>query len=167
MFQMSQSKSRLSFIERACRIVSVFHSSLYPPISHSTPLCLMFLSLGCFHVFLFFLQETQIAQSVEKWTYNWKVTGLNSEIETSIAISKMCYLHKLKCSVIVTIWETVAPPNFLCLSVCLAVCPAFTAYISLSMGQILMKLGGSVETLIRFILSKFHKNRFSNDAIMM
>ena len=41
---------------------------------------------------------------------------------------------------IVTVWETVVPPNFIC------VCPTFTAYILFTMGQILRKLGGNVQT---------------------
>ena len=52
-----------------------------------------------------------------------------------------------------------APPNFICLSVCLCVCvcvcPAFTAYISLTMGRILIKLGENVGTLVRLIVLKF------------
>ena len=46
---------------------------------------------------------------------------------------------------IVTVWENVAPTNFICLSVSLIVCPALTAFISVTMpmGRILMKLGGS------------------------
>ena len=36
------------------------------------------------------------------------------------------------------------------LAMCLSVCPAFTAYISLTMGQILIKLGENVGTLVRF-----------------
>ena len=34
------------------------------------------------------------------------------------------------------------------LSLCVSVCPAFTAYISLTMGQILIKLGENVGTSI-------------------
>ena len=48
-------------------------------------------------------------------------------------------------SFIVKVWETVATPNFFCLSVCLCVCLAFTAYISIIMSQFLMKLGGNFE----------------------
>ena len=36
--------------------------------------------------------------------------------------------------------ETVVPPNFICLSVC----PASIAYISVTMGRMLMKLDGNV-----------------------
>ena len=43
-------------------------------------------------------------------------------------------------------------------SVCVCVCPAFTAYISLSMGQILIKIGENVGTSVRLIVLKFHKN---------
>ena len=50
--------------------------------------------------------------------------------------------------------------------VCVSVCPAFTAYISLIMGRILIKLGGNVETLVQLIVLKFHKNLLSVDVIM-
>ena len=56
----------------------------------------------------------------------------------------------------------------MCVSLCVCVWSAFTAYILLtSMGQILIKLGENVRTLVRLIVSKFHKNRFSFDVIMM
>ena len=42
-----------------------------------------------------------------------------------------------------------------CLSVSLSVCPAFTAYISVTLGRILIKLGGTVGTLVRLIVLKF------------
>ena len=51
---------------------------------------------------------------------------------------------------LIKIWMTVAPPNFICLSVCLFVYlsvgsfPLFKAFISATMGLVLMKLGGSV-----------------------
>ena len=60
-----------------------------------------------------------------------------------------------------SLW-TVAPTNFICVSVCLA----FTAYILLTMGRILIKLCENVGTLVRLIVSKFHKNWFSVDVIM-
>ena len=44
-----------------------------------------------------------------------------------------------------SLWS-VAPTNFI--SVCLSVCPAFTAYISLTMGRILIKLGENVGILV-------------------
>ena len=69
----------------------------------------------------------------------------------------MIYRHSL--------W-TVAPTKFLCLSVCVCVCPAFKAYISLTMGRILIKVGENVGTLARLIFWKFHKNQFSVDVIM-
>ena len=50
------------------------------------------------------------------------------------------------CKICVTAWETLGPPNFICLSVCLCVWPAFTAYILIIIGWILMKLSGSVGT---------------------
>ena len=53
-----------------------------------------------------------------------------------------------------------------CVCVCLSVCPAFTAYTSLPIGWILVKLRENVETLIRLIVIKFHKNRVSFDVIM-
>ena len=43
------------------------------------------------------------------------------------------------------------------LNLCVCVCPALTAYISLAMGPILFKLGENVETLVRLIEAKFHK----------
>ena len=42
-----------------------------------------------------------------------------------------------------------------CLCVCLCVCPAFTADISVTMGWILIKLGGNVGTQVRLIVLKF------------
>ena len=56
-----------------------------------------------------------------------------------------------------------------CLSVCVCVCecPAFTTYSSLTMGRILIKHGENVGTLVRLVVSKFHKNQFSVDVIMM
>ena len=41
------------------------------------------------------------------------------------------------------------------LSVCLSVCPAFTAYISVTMGWILIKLGEYPGTLVRLNVLKF------------
>ena len=38
------------------------------------------------------------------------------------------------------------PTLSVCVSVCLSVCPAFTAYISITMGWILIKLGGNAGT---------------------
>ena len=52
---------------------------------------------------------------------------------------------------------------FVC--VCLSVCPAFTAYISLTVGWILIKLSENVGTLVRLIVLKFHKNRVTVDVI--
>ena len=54
----------------------------------------------------------------------------------------------------------------MCLSVCMSVCPAFTVYISLTMGRILINLGENVRTLVWLIVLKFHKNQFSVDVIM-
>ena len=39
------------------------------------------------------------------------------------------------------------------------------AYISDSMGRILMKLGGNVETQVQLAVLQFHKNRVCDDAI--
>ena len=44
----------------------------------------------------------------------------------------------------------------LCVSVCLSVCPGFTAYILLNMCRILIKLSESVGILVRLIVLKFH-----------
>ena len=54
------------------------------------------------------------------------------------------------------------------LSVCLCMCPVFTAFISITMCWILKELGGHVETQNRLIALKFQKNRFSSayDVIM-
>ena len=49
----------------------------------------------------------------------------------------------------------VAPPNFICQSVCLSVCPAFTAYIAVTMGWILIKLGENFGILVQLIMLKF------------
>ena len=73
------------------------------------------------------------------------------------------YKVKNRVMFFLTVWETVAPPNFICLcvclsvclSVCVSVCPAFTGYISVTMGWILIKLGGNVETLVQLIVFKF------------
>ena len=51
-------------------------------------------------------------------------------------------------------------------SVCLSVCPAFKAYISLNIGRILIKLGENVGALIWLIVFKFHKDLISFDVIM-
>ena len=56
-----------------------------------------------------------------------------------------------------------APSNFICLSVCLSVCLsaclAFTAYISVTMGWILIKLGVNVGTLVQLIVLKFEHRK--------
>ena len=39
--------------------------------------------------------------------------------------------------------------------VCVCVCPVFTAYISVTMGRILINLGENVGTQVRWILVKF------------
>ena len=66
------------------------------------------------------------------------------------------------------------PTLSVCVSVCLCFCPAFTAYISVTMGWILIKLGENVGTYIqvRLIVLKFehsaakgnttHKGKFFN-----
>ena len=56
---------------------------------------------------------------------------------------------------IATVCRLQIPTNFICVCVCLSVCPAFTAYISLTIDQILIKLGENVETSIRLIVLKF------------
>ena len=48
-----------------------------------------------------------------------------------------------------------APPNFICLSLCVCVCPAFTAYILVTMGWILIKLGKNVGTSVQLIVLEF------------
>ena len=53
-----------------------------------------------------------------------------------------------------------------CVSVCVSICLTFTAYISLTIGQILIKLGEYDGTLVRLIVLKFHRNWFSVDIIM-
>ena len=45
-----------------------------------------------------------------------------------------------------------------CVCVCLSVCPAFTAYISVAMGWILIKLGENVGTLVQLIVVKFENS---------
>ena len=54
-----------------------------------------------------------------------------------------------------------APTNFICMSVS----PTFMAYISLTMGRIVIKLGENVGTSVQLIVIQFHKNRFSVDVI--
>ena len=54
-----------------------------------------------------------------------------------------------------SLW-TVAPTNLIC----------FTAYISLAVGRILIKLGENVGTSVRLIALKFYKNRFCVDVSM-
>ena len=55
-----------------------------------------------------------------------------------------------------------------CVRVCVCMCvsPALTAYISLTMGWILIKLGENVGTSVRLIVLKFHRNQFSFDVII-
>ena len=48
------------------------------------------------------------------------------------------------------------PTLSVCVCVCLSLCPAFTAYISLTVGRIFIKLGENVGTLVRLIVLKFH-----------
>ena len=67
-------------------------------------------------------------------------------------------LELSKNPIIVTVWETMAPPKNL------SVCPVFMAYISATKSQILMKLDGNVKTQVRLIVLKFHKNWFSFDV---
>ena len=62
----------------------------------------------------------------------------------------------------VTVCRLQTPTNFICVSVC----PAFTTYISLTMGQILIKLGENVLTLVQLIVSNFHRNQISFYVIM-
>ena len=57
---------------------------------------------------------------------------------------------------IVTVSRLQTPTNFICVSVCVSVCPTFTAYVSLTLGRILIRLGENVGTLVRLIVSKFH-----------
>ena len=56
---------------------------------------------------------------------------------------------------------------FLSVSSALLVCPAVKACILVTIGWILMKLGESVGTSVRLIVSKFHKNRVIDDIIIM
>ena len=51
-------------------------------------------------------------------------------------------------------------------NLCLCVCPAFTTYISLTMGRILIKFCDNVGTQVQSIALKFHKNELSVDVIM-
>ena len=59
----------------------------------------------------------------------------------------------------VKLWDTksgrlwLLPTLSVC--VCVSVCPAFTASISVTMGWILIKLGGNVGNLVRLIVLKF------------
>ena len=71
-------------------------------------------------------------------------------------------LTKVKSDFIVTVF-TVTPDPIICpssdLSSALLVCPAVKAYISVTMGWIMMILGESVGTLVRMIVLQCHKNR--------
>ena len=73
---------------------------------------------------------------------------------------------KISSKFIVTVCRLQTPTNVICVSVCVSVCPAFTAYNSLTLYRILIKLSENVGILIRLIVSKFHKNRLSFDVIM-
>ena len=53
--------------------------------------------------------------------------------------------------------RTVAPTNFICVSVCVSVCPAFLVYILLTMGWNLIKLGENVGTSVRLNVLNFIK----------
>ena len=70
-------------------------------------------------------------------------------------ISFWSFLQKI----IVTVWETVGPKNFI-----LSVCPAFTTCIWIAKDCILMKLGGNVGSSVWLIVLKFHRNQFSDDV---
>ena len=68
--------------------------------------------------------------------------------------------HTFVCSIKIKIYrhslvDCGSSQLYLSVCVCLSVCPAFTAYISLTMGRILIKLGENVGTLIRLIVLKF------------
>ena len=77
----------------------------------------------------------------------------------SIPLSKNKKYHRH------SLW-TVASTNFICVSLCVSVClSSFMAYILLTMGQILIKLGENVGTLVQLVVLKFHKNRFSFDEL--
>ena len=70
------------------------------------------------------------------------------------------FIKIIKWSVSVSVSVFVSP-NFICLCVYLCVCPAFTAYISLTMSRILIKLGENVGTLVRLIVLKFeHSGKY-------
>ena len=57
------------------------------------------------------------------------------------------------------------PPLSLLGSVCLSYCTG-KAYISVTVGWTLMKLGKSVGTSVRLSVLRFHKKCFSDDDIM-
>ena len=61
---------------------------------------------------------------------------------------------------IVTVWESVT-------RLCMSVCPAVTAYISTTVGRILMKLSGTVGTWIRLVFVNFRKIWLSDYIIVM
>ena len=68
--------------------------------------------------------------------------------------------NRLKRNIIVTVCRLQTPTNFICVCVCLcvcvSVCPTFTAYILLTVGRSLIKIGENVGTLVRLIVLKFH-----------
>ena len=55
---------------------------------------------------------------------------------------------------------------YICVCVMVCVCPTFPVYISLTMGQILIKLSENIVTSVRLIVLKFHINWSSVDVIM-
>ena len=80
------------------------------------------------------------------------ITFSQSFFESLYTISKnqKSYRHSLS----VTPFPIIC--HFVPLSLCLSVCPAIKAYISVTMSWILMKLGESVGTQVRLIVLKFH-----------
>ena len=63
---------------------------------------------------------------------------------------------------IVTVWDTMVPPNFICLYVCVS---RFYGS-NITMDRNLIKLGRYIETETRVIVFEFHKDRVSDDVIM-
>ena len=83
-----------------------------------------------------------------------------SSFWSALNIKFLLSSQSVDCRLLQTLSECV------CLSVCVSVGPAFTAYISLTMGWISIKLGENVGTLVRLIVLEFHKNPISFEVIM-
>ena len=103
------------------------------------------------------------APSVVPLSTSISVSKQTTKLKVHVNCKKKKKKNKDTILFVITVCETVWLLHTL--SVCSLVCPAITAYISITLGQILMKLGANVGTYIRMtviIVFKFHKNLFSD-----